>query len=71
MDKDPPAHSISPARTWHAHDYEQVMAELDTTAEGLTDDEATKRLATYGPNVLPKLKAIPLLIFCGAKFIAP
>ncbi len=54
MDKDPPAHSISPARTWHAHDYEQVMAELDTTAEGLTDDEATKRLATYGPNVLPK-----------------
>ncbi|MBM3821089.1 MAG: hypothetical protein FJW14_19025 [Acidimicrobiia bacterium] len=39
--------------TWHARDADDVLAALGSTAEGLSSDEAARRLAQHGPNRLP------------------
>jgi Mg2+-importing ATPase len=42
---------------------DETIKELRTTADGLTGDEAGKRLRAYGPNVLkPKKKSDPLAL---------
>ncbi len=41
-------------RPCHARASDDVLSALSATREGLTDDEARKRLARYGPNVLDK-----------------
>ena len=46
---------------WHALTVEEVMAELGTGPEGLTDEEAARRLEIYGPNELEKGEARSLL----------
>jgi len=38
---------------WHAVPVEQVFTQLATAPEGLTDEEAARRLAEHGPNALP------------------
>ncbi|MEX2524760.1 MAG: cation-transporting P-type ATPase [Gammaproteobacteria bacterium] len=38
----------------HTLSVDQVITELETTAEGLTEAEARTRLDTYGPNRLPE-----------------
>jgi Ca2+-transporting ATPase len=48
---DAPQRSAGP-NSWHTQGVEDVLARLGTTHEGLTSDEATRRLATYGPNEL-------------------
>ena len=35
---------------WHALDAEVVLERLDSSLAGLSADEATRRLAVYGPN---------------------
>ncbi len=37
---------------WHAMNPEEVLQHLKTSRQGLTDEEAKRRLAEYGPNVL-------------------
>lgn len=39
-------------RSWHSMPIEEVLKELDTTEEGLTDKEAEKRLKENGYNEL-------------------
>lgn len=41
---------------WHASHVADVLAELGTTREGLGTAEARSRLATVGPNVLPRAR---------------
>ncbi len=42
-------------RNWHSMDADKVIKELETDAEnGLTAEEASKRLEKYGRNVIPK-----------------
>jgi len=51
----PPSHvaSSAPAEAWHALSQAEVAGRLQTdAARGLTDAEATRRLAQYGPNTL-------------------
>lgn len=38
---------------WHAQRIEEVLAALETAATGFSDEEASRRLARYGPNRLP------------------
>ncbi|WP_308367344.1 MULTISPECIES: cation-transporting P-type ATPase [unclassified Microbulbifer] len=38
---------------WHALSQGQVLSEMETTPEGLSEDEALARLDTHGPNRLP------------------
>ena len=52
---------ISSPVVWHALTPEEVAARLDVDpAQGLTAEEAQKRLATYGPNALAETKAEPV-----------
>ena len=46
--------SAGPARPWHAFDATATLASLGSDAGGLSDDEAARRLETYGPNRLPQ-----------------
>jgi Ca2+-transporting ATPase len=41
-------------RPWHTRASDDVLSALSATREGLTTDEARKRLAEYGANVLDK-----------------
>jgi len=51
---------------WHALELEEVLKKLDTSLEGLTSDEARKRLEKYGPNEIKTEKGIsPWRILLG------
>jgi magnesium-transporting ATPase (P-type) len=39
---------------WHARELDEVLAELASRREGLTDEEAEQRLKRHGPNELPQ-----------------
>ncbi len=41
---------------WHLREYEEVLGELRSATEGLTQEEAATRLEDYGPNVLEEKK---------------
>jgi len=52
--------NIENSPSWHALGAEEVLKHLDTYAEhGLTDQEATQRLETYGPNQLAEAPPTP------------
>ncbi len=56
----------SQGKAWHSQSAEEVLAQLASTAEGLSSHEAAQRLATNGPNELKEGKPIsPLQIFLG------
>ena len=49
----PPSENAPP---WHARPVDVVLQELQTGGEGLTDEEARRRLERYGPNRLEQGK---------------
>jgi Ca2+-transporting ATPase len=50
--------------SWYNNDVEQVLKQLDTTADGLSQEEAEVRLEKYGPNELVETGRInPLKMF--------
>jgi magnesium-transporting ATPase (P-type) len=46
--------STKPAEPWHAKTPDEVLAHFETGPEGLSEQEAERRRATYGPNRLPE-----------------
>jgi P-type Ca2+ transporter type 2C len=59
------------SKKWHALSVEKTLKELDTSREGLSKDEAEKRLKEYGPNEL-KMRAGPSLwVIFGRQFLNP
>ncbi|MEM2478758.1 MAG: cation-transporting P-type ATPase [Candidatus Pacearchaeota archaeon] len=49
---------------WHAISLEEAFKKLNSSKEGLTKDEAKRRLAIYGPNEIREVHKIkPLTIF--------
>lgn len=56
---------------WHAFGFEQVYDELDTSADGLTAEEAKKRLRFYGANKLPEAKKRSIWNIIGHQIINP
>ncbi len=53
-------------KAWHSQSAEAVLAELASTAAGLSSQEAARRLAANGPNELKEGKQIsPLQILLG------
>ncbi len=49
---------------WHTKDINTVLGELTTSSQGLSSDEAQKRLAEYGPNELAEgKKRSPVMMF--------
>jgi Ca2+-transporting ATPase len=53
---------------WHMREAEEVLKELDTSAEGLSNEEAARRLAEYGPNKLEEGKKKSLFGIFIAQF---
>ena len=45
---------------WHARQAEEALLELDSTAAGLTHEQAAQRLLRYGPNRLDEAKRATL-----------
>ena len=62
-----PAIATQPkGKAWHSQSVEEVLAQLASTADGLSSQEAAQRLATNGPNELKEGKRVsPLQIFLG------
>ena len=64
MDTSPPTAVPSKGAAWHSQPIEDVLAQLDSVATGLTEQEAVRRLAVSGLNELKEGKRIsPLQIF--------
>ena len=63
--KTPEGEEVKKAPAWHAMGKEAIFDELKVSAEirrqGLTNEEAAKRLAEYGPNQLTEKKKKSLL----------
>src|SRR5665647_2064108 len=52
----------------YSSDEQSVYSYLETTSQGLTPGDATRRLAEAGENVLEKKAAVPLWRKIGAQF---
>ncbi len=59
MRTSPPESPESPAVAWHAMPAEAACARLDSGPEGLSAQEAARRLQRHGPNLLPEAAARP------------
>ncbi|WP_372831287.1 cation-transporting P-type ATPase [Pontibacterium sp.] len=46
--------SAKQASRWHTHNPQDTFTELDTSKEGLTHQDATKRQQQHGPNRIPE-----------------
>ncbi|MBF0255070.1 MAG: cation-transporting P-type ATPase [Gammaproteobacteria bacterium] len=44
--------------SWHSLSPEQVLAQLDTSEQGLPLEQAQQRLREYGPNLLPQARRL-------------
>ena len=47
---------------WHNQQHTEVISKLDSSREGLSEEEATIRFAIHGPNRLPEAKKRSVLI---------
>ncbi|WP_280546011.1 HAD-IC family P-type ATPase [Halomonas sp. 11-S5] len=54
-----PKHAPEARRHWHAMTPEEALGQLDTTREGLGEEEARVRLERHGPNRLQQAKGRP------------
>jgi H+-transporting ATPase len=48
-----------------APQFDDLLADLTTSRDGLSEDEAARRLAEHGPNAIAEHRASPLLEFLG------
>ncbi len=54
---------LADTRSYQDKSQAAVLKQLNTTTDGLTSNEAKKRLAQYGPNAIPEQKRNNLLDF--------
>lgn len=57
-----------PPVIWHSIEADEALARLDTSATGLTDAAAQRRLAEHGPNVLPEKRRRSLAVILLRQF---
>ncbi|MDZ4227554.1 MAG: HAD-IC family P-type ATPase, partial [Patescibacteria group bacterium] len=60
-----------PTNSWHAQTPMQVLEILRSSADGLSSDEAKRRLAEYGANVLPEAKSESIIVTFLHQFQSP
>src|SRR5919108_4657872 len=65
------ASGLDQARPWHARPEADVLSALDTTAEGLSTEEARSRLVRYGRNQLPVTKGPSALALLADQVTSP
>jgi Mg2+-importing ATPase len=59
-----------PLAFWSFESFE-LLKQLETTSQGLTDVEAKKRLLQFGPNLLKPKKRLNALMLLGSQFRSP
>ncbi|GBD39740.1 Magnesium-transporting ATPase, P-type 1 [bacterium HR37] len=59
-----------PLAFWSLESFE-LLKQLETTPQGLTDGEAKKRLLQFGPNLLKSKKRLNALMLLGSQFKSP
>ncbi|MGF1630102.1 MAG: cation-transporting P-type ATPase [Kiloniellaceae bacterium] len=59
---------VNTKRAWHALDPATTLADLQTGSSGIAEDEAQRRLETYGPNRLPQGRSRSILLRLLAQF---
>ena len=57
-----------PQGVWHNTDADEVLLQLESSATGLSTDEAQARLAEHGPNSLPEKKRRSLFVILLRQF---
>ncbi|GMU06664.1 cation-translocating P-type ATPase [Corallococcus caeni] len=62
-----PGTRSAPREPWHAMTVEAVLARLDGTDQGLTSEEAARRLRHYGPNLVVAEKPRSRLSMLGSQ----
>ncbi len=55
----------------HAKASHEILSALETSEQGLTDEQARDRLASHGPNQLPEAKAPSLSVLFARQFKSP
>lgn len=55
-------------KDWHNQTTEETLSDFDTTLDGLSEDEAKRRLQTFGPNKLPELPQRSMLMRFFSQF---
>ena len=56
---------------WHNLDSDDVLKNVDSSINGLSDEEATVRLNKYGKNILPKKAGDGFLKIMFRQFLDP
>lgn len=56
---------------WHRKTIDEVYAELESSAEGLSSSEVSERISRYGKNILPTKKRITLFKIILEQFLSP
>lgn len=56
IEKQPQLHLQAMQAPWHAMEIEDVFSKISSTPEGLSTEESRRRLAQFGPNILPHRK---------------
>ena len=56
---------------WHRKTVDEVYAELESSAEGLSSSEVSERISRYGKNILPTKKRITLFKIILEQFLSP
>ena len=58
---------VDTALIWHAQPVDRVVSELETTVDGLSDDEALARLKRHGANRLPAPAGVSAFALLGGQ----
>ena len=58
-------------KAWHALEGAEVLAAVEATPDGLSGEEAARRLARHGPNALPEGRRASLLLVFARQFASP
>lgn len=56
---------------WHALEEEEIFSRIQTSRDGLNADEAARRLAQFGPNILPAKKPPGIFAILLHQFASP
>jgi magnesium-transporting ATPase (P-type) len=66
-----PSNSKLPTQPWHATDAPLILKSLETSQEGLSEQEVARRLSIYGRNQLPEPSPTPMWRIILRQFANP
>ena len=62
---------VKQSHLWHTYSAEESLKTVESTQQGLTNEEANKRSKQFGKNLLPQKKPTPILLMFLHEIINP